>query len=229
MQEASQLRVLLVEDDAGIGRVVRNGLTDRSITVQWLRTGKPALALIEKEQFDVVVLDLMLPDIDGFELCRQIRTQGNTTPVLMLTARDELQDKLDGFDVGADDYLTKPFAIDELVARLLALGRRRPSTPKSAVALTVDGLRIDEAGREVTIGGKPVELTRREFDVLLELTRKNGEVVSREQLLQAAWGSGGDMTLNVVDVYVGYLRRKFAALSNAPTIKTVRGIGFKLS
>ncbi|MEM1141798.1 MAG: response regulator transcription factor [Pseudomonadota bacterium] len=229
MQETSRLHVLLVEDDAGIGRVVRNGLTDRSINVNWLRTGIPALALVEEEQFDVVVLDLMLPDTDGFELCRQIREQGNQTPVLMLTARDELQDKLDGFDVGADDYLTNPFAIDELVARLLALGRRGSSTPKPAEALTVDTLRIDQAGREVTISGQPVDLTRREFDVLVELARKHGEVVSREQLLQAAWGSGGDMTLNVVDVYVGYLRRKFAALSDAPTIKTVRGIGFKLS
>ncbi|MEM8491266.1 MAG: response regulator transcription factor [Pseudomonadota bacterium] len=229
MHETSRLRVLLVEDDAGIGRVVRNGLTDRSISVRWLRTGKPALALVEEEQFDVLVLDLMLPDIDGFELCRQIRTQGNRTPVLMLTARDELQDKLEGFDVGADDYLTKPFAIDELIARLLALGRRASSEPKAAEALAVDTLLIDQAGREVTILGEPVELTRREFDVLVELARKKGEVVSREQLLQAAWGSGGDMTLNVVDVYVGYLRRKFAALSDAPTIKTVRGIGFKLS
>ncbi|MEM8941841.1 MAG: response regulator transcription factor [Pseudomonadota bacterium] len=229
MQETRRLHVLLVEDDAGIGRVVRNGLTDRSINVNWLRTGIPALALVEEEQFDVVILDLMLPDTDGFELCRQIREQGNQTPVLMLTARDELQDKLDGFDVGADDYLTKPFAIDELIARLLALGRRGSSTPKPAEALTVDTLRIDQAGREVTISGQPVDLTRREFDVLVELARKHGEVVSREQLLQAAWGSDGDMTLNVVDVYVGYLRRKFAALSDAPTIKTVRGIGFKLS
>ncbi|MEM6604924.1 MAG: response regulator, partial [Pseudomonadota bacterium] len=101
MQETRRLHVLLVEDDAGIGRVVRNGLTDRSINVNWLRTGIPALALVEEEQFDVVILDLMLPDTDGFELCRQIREQGNQTPVLMLTARDELQDKLDGFDVGA--------------------------------------------------------------------------------------------------------------------------------
>jgi DNA-binding response OmpR family regulator len=221
------LRVLLVEDDAGIGRVITNGFRDRGIDLTWLRTGLPALQRLQAEPFDAVVLDLMLPDVDGFALCRELRAAGIDTPVCMLTARDALEDKLEGFELGADDYLTKPFAIDELVARLGALARRAPADPARA-AICCGALRVDPAGREAAVNGVVLPLTRREFDVLALLVQGAHQVVSRERLLQVVWGAGREVTLNTVDVYVGYLRRKLGAVEGAPEIQSVRGIGFKL-
>lgn len=227
MQTPDDIYVLLVEDDAGIGRVIRNGLRNHNIQLEWVRAGTSALEMLKGSHFDAIVLDLMLPDIDGFELCRQIRDLGSKTPICMLTARDTLEDKLEGFEVGADDYITKPFEIDELVARLGALVRRNYQEPNET-RIVFGSLEVNPLAREVTVGEVALELTRREFDVLSYLTRHSRQVVSRGKLLQVAWGSEREVTLNTVDVYVGYLRRKLSACSDAPEIKTVRGIGFKL-
>lgn len=227
MQNAEELYVLLVEDDAGIGRVIRSGLSNSDIQLEWVRAGIQALERLKGSHFDAIILDLMLPDIDGFELCRQLRSGGNEVPICMLTARDALEDKLEGFDVGADDYLTKPFEMDELIARVRALVRRRYPA-QSEGRIVFGALEINDLAREARVGGVTLELTRREFDVLIYLTQHAQQVVSRNKLLQVAWGTEREVTLNSVDVYVGYLRRKLSECPDAPQIKTVRGIGFKL-
>lgn len=221
------LHILLVEDDAGIGRVLTNGLRDKGIELDWQRSGAPALQRLQESRFDAVILDLMLPDMSGFDLCLDIRAGGNTTPICMLTARDALEDKLEGFDAGADDYIGKPFSIDELAARLKALVRRSQQDPYQS-SLSAGVLRIDLAARELRANDCKVALTRREFDVLVVLARNERKVVSREQLLQAVWGADRDVTPNTVDVYIGYLRRKLGEVKDAPGIDAVRGIGFKL-
>ncbi|MEO1082060.1 MAG: response regulator transcription factor, partial [Pseudomonadota bacterium] len=161
MQTPDDIYVLLVEDDAGIGRVIRNGLRNHSIQLEWVRAGTPALEMLKGSHFDAIVLDLMLPDIDGFELCRQIRDMGSRTPICMLTARDTLEDKLEGFEVGADDYITKPFEIDELVARLGALVRRNYQE-HNETRIVFGSLEVNPLAREVTVGEVALELTRRE-------------------------------------------------------------------
>jgi DNA-binding response OmpR family regulator len=225
VSEAACVRVLLVEDDAGIGRVVTRGLAHHGIAVDWLREGRDMLARLQAGPYEAVVLDLMLPDGDGFALCRRLRAAGVELPVCMLTARDELDDKLEGFDAGADDYLTKPFAIDELVARLRALMRRRVA---AAPRLGYADIWLDEKAREAGVGDGELPLTPREFDTLACLLRGAGQAVSREHLLDAAWQAERVVTANSVDVYVGYLRRKLAAAGSATRIEAVRGIGFKL-
>jgi len=225
VSEQDAVRVLLVEDDAGIGRVVTRGLAHHGIAVDWLRGGGDALVRLQARPYAAVVLDLMLPDEDGFALCRRLRAAGVELPVCMLTARDELDDKLEGFDAGADDYLTKPFAIDELVARLRALMRRRVAAPPR---LTHADLRLDERAREARVGEAELALTPREFDTLACLMRGAGQAVSREHLLDAAGQAERAVTANSVDVYVGYLRKKLATAGSAARIEAVRGIGFKL-
>jgi len=227
MRTPDELSVLLVEDDAGIGRVIRNGLKQQGIELEWVRAGVPALERLRSSSYDAVILDLMLPDIDGFSLCREIRKAQNRVPICMLTARDALEDKLEGFEVGADDYLTKPFEVSELAARLGALVRRA-NREDSEAGNAFGTLRINPLAREATIGDVSLELTRREFDVLAHLTRHSQQVVSRSKLLEIAWGAEREVTLNTVDVYIGYLRRKLSEFAGAPQIKAVRGIGFKL-
>lgn len=227
MQTPDDIYVLLVEDDAGIGRVIRNGLKQHGIELDWVRTGTPALEKLKTSNYDAILLDLMLPDIDGFTLCQQLRDLGSRIPICMLTARDALEDKLEGFEVGADDYITKPFEISELAARIGALVRRAYQDDTES-RLAFGTLEVNPLAREVTVGDVTLELTRREFDVLAHLTRHSQQVVSRSKLLEVAWGAEREVTLNTVDVYVGYLRRKLSECSDAPEIKTVRGIGFKL-
>ncbi|MEM9759024.1 MAG: response regulator transcription factor [Pseudomonadota bacterium] len=225
MNEAMPPRVLLVEDDAGIERVVRKGLANHAIDVDWLREGRDVIAHLERQHYSAVVLDLMLPDADGFNLCRELRLRGVDTPICMLTARDELDDKLEGFDSGADDYLTKPFAIDELVARLRVLMRRGAApTQRHAFGDVV----IDARSREVRVGAQELLLTPREFDTLACLVAHAERPVSREHLIEAVWQSERSVTSNSVDVYVGYLRKKLAAARSTARIEAVRGIGFKL-
>lgn len=227
MNEDAPPRVLLVEDDAGIGRVVCNGLRQHGIDVDWLRRGGEAGAMLSKSAYQAVILDLMLPDGDGFSICRSLRAQGFGLPVCMLTARDALDDKLEGFDAGADDYLTKPFAIDELVARLRALFRRH-SASATPTRWELRDLLLDCRAREASVGARILTLTRREFDALAFLLRHAGEVVSRDRLLDAVWAADRSVTANTVDVYVGYLRKKLLALESTVRIEAVRGVGFKL-
>jgi DNA-binding response OmpR family regulator len=220
------MKILLVEDDPGIGRFVSRGLTAEGFAVEWLRSGQAARHALRKDGISVAILDLGLPDMDGTALCSEARRDGVQTPVLMLTARDGLDDKLDGFRCGADDYLTKPFAFEELLARLNVLARRSGGTRDEA--LTVGRLQIDLRARTAAVGGAPVSLAGREFAVLACLARRPGQTVTRETLLDEAWGFDATVTANAVDVYVGYLRRRLAGLDGAPCIETVRGVGFRL-
>jgi DNA-binding response OmpR family regulator len=221
------MNILLVEDDPGIGRFVSRGLAAEGFAVHWLHSGRDARENLKTNAFALAILDLGLPDIDGTELCSGIRRDGVETPILMLTARDSLEDKLDGFRCGADDYLTKPFAFEELLARLKALTRRRGG--QSGDILTAGALRLDLAARAAFVGTAPMSLSRREFAVLACLARKPGAPVSRETILDQAWGPGSDVAGNTVDVYIGYLRRHLANHLEAPSIETVRSVGFQLT
>jgi DNA-binding response OmpR family regulator len=218
------MNILLVEDDPGIGRFVSRGLAAEGHAVDWLRRGLEAAPKLKSDAYTCVILDLGLPDVDGLELCRELRIEGIETPILMLTARDALDDKLDGFKSGADDYLSKPFAFEELLARLTAVARRG-----GGVTLKAGTLALDLRARTAAVGAEPLDLPRREFDVLASLVRHAGKVVRREQILDEAWGLERDVAPNAVDVYVGYLRRRLAGQAAAPAIETVRGMGFRLT
>jgi two-component system OmpR family response regulator len=219
------MRLLVVEDDARLVRALRRGLTREGYEIDVARTGDEALAQAAAETYDAVLLDLMLPGIDGFTVCRALRDKGDAVPVLMLTARTDVRDRIRGLDSGADDYLTKPFNFGELLARLRALMRRRPG---DAQVIEVGDLVLDRVKREATRAGQDMELTPREFDVLEVLALRAGDAVTRAELLEAVWDEGFDETSNIVDVYVGYLRRKLESPSGARVIETVRGVGFRL-
>jgi DNA-binding response OmpR family regulator len=220
MSGAPQDRVLLVEDDTGIGRMLERGLEAEGYSVEWVRDLEGAIAAARGLRHDLVVLDRMLPDGDGAVFCRALRRFGSLAPVCMLTAKDALADKLEGFEAGADDYLTKPFEIDELLARLAALRRRRPRHIVEPV--------LDREGRALLLGAERVRFTPREWPLLAYLFDRAGSPVSRAELIENAWGKTGEVTENSVDVYMGYLRRKLAT-ANAPLrIETVRGAGFML-
>lgn len=221
------MNILLVEDDPGIGRFVSRGLSAEGFAVHWLHSGRDVRESLKTNAFAAAILDLGLPDIDGTELCSGIRRDGVGTPILVLTARDSLDDKLDGFRCGADDYLTKPFAFEELLARLKVLTRRRSA--ETGETLTVDALRLDLGVRAAFVGTAPVPLSRREFDVLACLARNRDAPVSRQAILDQAWGPGTDVAENTVDVYVGYIRRQLASHADAPHIETVRSVGFQLT
>jgi two-component system, OmpR family, response regulator len=218
--------LLLVEDDRKLVRALERGLAREGYAVDVAYSGEEALERVSGRDYDAVVLDVMLPGADGFEVCEALRRQQRTLPVLMLTARSEVADRIRGLDAGADDYLVKPFDFGELLARLRALGRRSQS--ERAPLVEVGELRLDSATRTVTRAGLEVELTAREFEFLELLARHDGEVVSRRQMLEQIWDGDDDGSPNVVDVYVGYLRRKLADPSGRQLIRTVRGVGFVL-
>ncbi|MEZ4502906.1 MAG: response regulator transcription factor [Dehalococcoidia bacterium] len=218
-------RVLVVDDDPAIGAALERGLRLEGFTVHVAPGGLLALDDVRDVLPDVVVLDLGLPDIDGIEVVRRLRGEGHSMPVCILSARDEVADRVGGLEAGADDYLVKPFALEELVARLRALLRRgAPATAGPDVE--VDGLRLDPARRQAFIGERELVLTRREFDLLMALARHPGRVLSREQLLSTVWGYDFAVDSNVVDVFIGYLRRKLEAGGEPRLIHTVRGVGF---
>ena len=220
------MRLLLAEDDAKLARVLRRGLMREGYEVDVARTGDEALARASARDYDAVVLDVILPGVDGVSVCRSLRRGGRGLRVLMLSARAEVQDRIDGLQAGADDYLVKPFNFGELVARLQALLRRGPFQVRPLVQ--VGDLSVDPAVRVATVAGRRVELTAREFAVLELLARHADEVVSRAQLLEQVWDEGFDGSPNVVDVYVGYLRKKLERSSGRRLIRTVRGVGFVL-
>ncbi len=222
------MKILVVEDDAGIGRLITNGLYAEGYEVEWLREGGQVIGCLQDGMYDAMILDLMLPDIDGYDICKEARAMRIKTPICMLTARDELEDKLEGFQSGADDYLTKPFAFEELLARLKVMTSRH-TTQSGQNMIEIGGLQIDLDGRTVRMAGESLTLTRREFDILLFLARNVGHAVTREQILQGAWDLRAEVTLNNVDVYIGYLRRKLAKAGRKPSIQTVYGVGFRLS
>lgn len=220
------MTVLLVEDDPAIGRAVARGLEQQGYNVAWERQAANVGTLDYARNFDAIVLDLGLPDGDGLEVARNLRDAGSRTPILMLTARGALQDRLDGFDSGADDYLPKPFAFSELIARLGVLVRRgaeRQPDPLRCGALVLQPLQ-----RTAAVNGTSVELTRREFDLLAALTAAAGDVVSRSALAAAMWGDADAVNDNTLDVYIGYVRRQLASVPGAPVIETLRRRGFRL-
>ncbi|MEU3248220.1 response regulator transcription factor [Streptomyces sp. NPDC006875] len=219
-------RVLVVDDDAAIRRSLERGLRLGGFTVDLADGGRPALELARTRPPDVIVLDISMPDLDGIEVCRTLRSEDNDIPVLMLSALDETADRIAGLQAGGDDYLVKPFALQELVLRLEALLRRRP--PRDTGTVRVGGLLMDPAARTVALDGRPVDLTRREFELLHVLARNAGLVLSRDQLLDRVWGYDFDVRTDAVDTFVSYLRRKLETPDRARIIHTVRGVGFVL-
>jgi two-component system OmpR family response regulator len=220
------MRVLVVEDEPKMAQLLRRGLRERGDVVEVTDTGADAVAWARLHDFDAVVLDLMLPDVDGFEVCRRLREAQVWTPVLMLTARNEVADRVAGLDAGADDYLAKPFAFEELLARLRALVRRGPL--ERPAVLTVGDLHLDPATQRVTRGDVEVTLSGRELAVLEAFLRRPGQVLSRSQLLDLAWDPAYESGSNVVDVYVRYLRDKLDRPFGRSSFETVRGLGYRL-
>jgi len=219
--------VLVVDDDEDIRTSLERGLTLSGFAVRTVPDGESALREIGTRPPDLLVLDVGLPGADGIRVVTLLRAQGMSTPVCMLSARTSVDDRVAGLAAGADDYLVKPFALTELVARLRALLRRVPPGPSARIA--VGPLALDPAARTVTVAGRPVELTRREFDLLETLARDAGVVLSRERLLELVWGYDFAVDTNVVDVFVSQLRRKLEAGGEPRLIATVRGIGFRLA
>ena len=220
------MRILVVEDDAKLARLLRRALTEEGHRADLAARGDEALALARASEYDAVVLDVMLPGLDGFEVCRRLRAAGVWTPVLMLTARDAVEDRVAGLDGGADDYLTKPFSLSELLARLRSLVRRGP-VERPAV-LEVGSLRLDPATHRVWRGAVEVALSARELALLETFMRRPGRVLSRLDLLDHAWDVAFESNSNVVDVYVRYLREKIDRPFGVTSIETVRGAGYRL-
>jgi two-component system, OmpR family, response regulator len=221
------VRVLLVEDEEKLAALVARGLTERGDVVDVVGTGTEALTSAHDREYDVILLDVMLPDFDGFAVCTRLRADRVWTPVLMLTARTATGDRITGLDSGADDYLAKPFAFQELLARMRALARRG-SVPRPT-ELEVGDLRLDPAGRRVWRGSTELSLSTREFNLLETLMRRPGQVLTRDQLLDLAWGDNHEVASNVVDVYVRYLRAKVDRPFGVSTLRTVRGVGYRLT
>jgi two-component system, OmpR family, response regulator len=218
------MRILLAEDEFKMARAVRRGLEQEGYAVDVVSDGDDALRRALYEDYDAIVLDVMLPGRDGVTVCRELRTKGRWAPVLMLTARDGVEDRIRGLDAGADDYLVKPFSFGELLARLRALVRR--GTAERPTALTADDVVLDPAAHTVTRDDTPVDLSAREFALLEFLMRHSGEVVSRTRILEHVWDVNHLGFSNVVDVYVGYLRKKLEVPFDRPFIRTVRGVGY---
>jgi two-component system OmpR family response regulator len=220
------MRVLIVEDEVKMAALLRRGLIEDGHLVEVAGDGETAVAMARASEYDAIVLDVMLPRVDGFSACRRLREAGVWTGVLMLTARDSVQDRVSGLDCGADDYLVKPFSFSELLARLRALARRggqpRPTQ------LVVDDLVLDPASRRVWRGATEIRLSTKEFTLLETLMRRPGVVLDRSQLLEYAWDYGYENRSNVVDVYIRYLRRKIDLPFQRSSIETVRGAGYRL-
>jgi len=220
------LRVLVVDDDQGVRQALRRGLAAEGFEVYDAADGLLALAQIAAQPPAVVVLDVAMPGMDGIEVVRRLRTEGRTLPVCMLSARDEVDDRVAGLAAGADDYVVKPFSVAELAARLHAMVRLHHS--RDTRPLVLADLAIEPARRLATRAGRDLGLTSREFDLLLALGRHPGQVLSRAQLLAQVWGYTWDVDSNVVDVFIGYLRRKLEAGGEPRVLHTVRGVGFVL-
>jgi two-component system response regulator MprA len=232
--EPSQHRILVVDDDQAVRESLRRSLEFNGYAVTLAGDGAEALASIGRDTPDALVIDVMMPRLDGLETTRALREAGNDLPILVLTARDTVGDRVEGLDAGADDYLTKPFALEELLARLRALLRRVPVTAPAdaddteADTLTFADLSLNPATREVRRGGRPIELTRTEFTLLEMFLQRPRRVLDRSFILEEVWGYDFPTTANSLEVYVGYLRRKTEAEGEPRLIHTVRGVGYVL-
>jgi two-component system OmpR family response regulator len=222
----SHVRVLIVEDELRMAGLIRRGLIKEGLAADVAPNGEEALVVAGAHAYDAIVLDVMLPGIDGFETCRRLRASGVWSPVLMLTARDSVEDRVAGLDTGADDYLVKPFAFAELLARLRALVRR--GDLERPAVLEVGDLRLDPATREAHRGGDEIHLSAKEFALLEAFMRRPGQVLSRYDLLENAWDFAYENRSNIVDVYVKRLRAKIDAPFGRHSLETVRGAGYRL-
>jgi DNA-binding response OmpR family regulator len=222
------MHILVVEDDQRLARLLKRVFNEERHTVDLAHSGESGLDLALSGGYDLVILDLMLPDLDGVQVCRRLRAERVATPVLMLTARGAVEDRVAGLDAGADDYLVKPFAMEELLARVNALLRRRDRTAEVATVLQVDDLVLDQLRREVRRAGQVIELTPKEFALLEYLIRNPGMALSRTQIIDHVWRYDLDAVSNVVDIYIHYLRDKIDRGFERPLIKTVRGVGYKI-
>jgi two-component system, OmpR family, response regulator len=220
------MRILVVEDEVKMAGLLRRGLTEEGHAVDVARAGDDALWMARAIEYEAIVLDLMLPGLDGIEVCRRLREGGVWSPVLMLTARDGVEDRVAGLDAGADDYLPKPFSFAELLARLRALVRR--GAAERPAVLEVDDLRLDPATRQAWRGEDEILLSPKEFALFEAFMRRPGQVLSRYQLLEHAWDYGYENRSNVVDVYVRYLRDKIDRPFGRASLETVRGAGYRL-
>ena len=220
------MRVLVVEDEHRIADLLRRALEHERHTVSLAYDGEDGLSQAQLGTFDIIVLDVLLPKLDGFEVCHRLRAAGIATPVLMLTALDAVADRVDGLDAGADDYLTKPFAVAELLARVRALGRRGPQS--AAETLKVADIILDPGRHTVHRDGRHVDLTRTEFALLEYLMRHPGQVLTRQQILDQVWGYDYETMTNVVDIYIHYLRNKIEKGFSKKLVRTVRGVGYSI-
>jgi DNA-binding response OmpR family regulator len=227
-REGASRTVLMVDDDPDVRTSVARGLRHSGFDVRVAATGKEALRLLSNESHDALVLDVQMPELDGVAVVTALRALGNDIPICVLSARDTVNDRIAGLEAGADDYLTKPFDLGELVARLHALLRRASHSDQQSDTMTVGPLTIDTARRLVFVAGERVELTKREFDLLAVLAENAGVVLSRQRLLELVWGYDFDVDTNVADVFISYLRRKLERDGLPRVIHTVRGIGYVL-
>ncbi len=222
-------RILIVEDEPQIVDLLKRGLGYKGFEVLAAEDGQEALQLFQGSLPDLVVLDIKLPDIDGYQVCRYMRATGNESlPILMLTARDELSDKIIGLDSGADDYITKPFAFEELLARIRAGLRRVEARNRRAQQISVGDLVIDTAARQVTRGDVPIEFTMREYDLLELLAQNAGHVLTKDSIFEHIWGYDNEAGLDIIKVYINYLRIKLNVGGKPDIIHTVRGVGYML-
>jgi two-component system response regulator MprA len=220
------VRILVVDDEPQLRRALERALKLEGYEVELAADGEQALAAVAGSGPDAIVLDVLMPKLDGLEVCRALRGGGDHTPVLMLTARDAVQDRVDGLDAGADDYVVKPFALEELLARLRALLRRSEGGENGVLAY--EDLSLDPATREVRRGERELELTKTEFSLLEQLLRHPRQVLTRSQIFEAVWGYDFGPTSNSLEVYIGYLRRKTEQDGEPRLIQTVRGVGYAL-
>jgi two-component system OmpR family response regulator len=220
------VRILIIEDDQKLGPVLVRGFATDAIAADLVTTGHGGLVRAGATDYAVIVLDVMLPDLDGFEVCRTMRDDGVDAPVLMLTARDDVEDRVHGLNCGADDYLVKPFSFNELLARVRAMSRRGPV--QRSVVLEIGDLRLDAARHQVWRADTAIDLSRKEYAVLEALMRNPGNVLSRFDLLEQVWGYDYENRSNVVEVYVRYLRQKIDRPFGRNTLQTIRGVGYRL-
>lgn len=225
-------RVLVVDDDAKITSFLRRSLALEGFTVSVANSGADALRQVAEGVPDLMILDIMMPNVDGMEVCRRVRTAGESFPILMLTARDAVSDRVNGLDAGADDYLVKPFALEELLARVRALLRRSQATGQEEAerpgVLQYADLSLDTGSREAWRGGRSIELTAKEFELLVLFLRHPRQVLTRDTLMEKVWGYDYSGESNVLEVYIGYLRQKLEAGGEPRLIQTVRGVGYVL-
>jgi len=227
-ERSGLVHILVVEDEQRLAFLLRRVLLEERHTVDLAHDGHTGLDLALSDTYDVIILDVMLPGIDGLEVCRQMRAERVMSPVLMLTARGSVEDRVTGLNVGADDYLTKPFAMEELLARINALLRRRDQRFDENLRLSVGDLTLDLVRHEVSRNGRIIELTAKEFALLEYLMRHPGRVLTRTQIVDAVWRYDMEALSNVVDIYIHYLREKIDQGFSHPLIKTVRGVGYKI-